>query len=131
VVPLTGSGTPGRPEHAGLRLVHEWRHQHVNEENGMAKIAPIHPGEILLAEFIEPRGTTQHAVASAIGVPSRQINEIVDGKRRITANTALRLGRYFNTDAMFWLNLQARHDLEAERDDLSARPAEGQEPSSA
>lgn len=87
----------------------------------MTKIAPIHPGEVLLEEFIEPLSTTQHAVAVAIGVPPRRINEIVHGKRRITAATAPRLGRYFNTTAMFWINLQARHDLEIERDELGDR----------
>lgn len=70
------------------------------------KIAPIHPGEILMEDFIKGFGITQSKVAAAIGVPSRRINEIVHGKRRITADTAARLGRYFGTSARFWLNLQ-------------------------
>lgn len=76
---------------------------------------PIHPGEILLTEFLEPLGVTQHRVAIAIGVPPRRINEIVHGTRRITADTALRLSKYFGTSERFWLNLQARYDLEVER----------------
>ncbi|MEV0063858.1 HigA family addiction module antitoxin [Nocardia sp. NPDC050718] len=82
----------------------------------MGKLAPVHPGEVLMEDFIEPLGITQHRVAVAIGVPPRRINEIVHGKRRITADTALRLGRYFGTSDIFWLNLQNRHDLEIERD---------------
>lgn len=80
--------------------------------------SPIHPGEVLLADFIEPLGVTQHRVAIAIGVPPRRINEIVHGKRRITADTALRLSRYFGTSERFWLNLQSRFDLEVERDEI-------------
>jgi addiction module HigA family antidote len=83
-----------------------------------AKLAPIHPGEILLEEFIEPLGVTQNRVAVAIAVPPRRINEIVHGKRRITADTALRLGRYFGTSAQFWINLQSHYDLELEVDAL-------------
>jgi addiction module HigA family antidote len=84
----------------------------------MTKLQPIHPGEVLLEEFIEPLGVTQHKVAVDIGVPPRRINEIVHGKRRITADTALRLARYFGTTELFWLNLQIRFDLEVERDNL-------------
>lgn len=84
----------------------------------MDKISPIHPGEVLLEEFIEPLGLTQHRVAVAIGVPPRRINEIVHGKRRITADTSLRLARYFGTTDFFWINLQTRYDLEFERDAL-------------
>jgi addiction module HigA family antidote len=84
----------------------------------MIKIAPIHPGEVLLEEFIEPFGVTQHRVAVAIGVPPRRINEIVHGKRRVTADTALRLARYFGTTDLFWVNLQTRYDLEVQRDAL-------------
>jgi addiction module HigA family antidote len=84
----------------------------------MDKISPIHPGEVLMEEFIEPLGLTQHRVAVAIGVPPRRINEIVHGKRRITADTALRLARYFGTTDFFWINLQSRYDLEFERDAL-------------
>jgi addiction module HigA family antidote len=84
----------------------------------MTKIAPIHPGEVLLEDFIVPLGITQNRVAVAIGVSPRRINEIVHGQRRITADTALRLGRYFGTSAQFWVNLQSRHDLEVEADAL-------------
>ena len=84
----------------------------------MDKLAPIHPGEVLMEDFIEPLGITQHKVAVAIDVPPRRINEIVHGKRRITADTALRLARYFGTTDLFWVNLQNRYDLEIERDAL-------------
>jgi addiction module HigA family antidote len=80
---------------------------------------PIHPGEILAEEYLAPLGVTQHRLAVAIGVPPRRINEIVHGKRRISADTALRLARFFGTSEPFWMNLQARHDLEAERDRLA------------
>ena len=79
---------------------------------------PIHPGEILMFEFLEPLGVSQHRVAVAIGVPPRRINEIVHGKRGITADTALRLARYLGTSERFWLNLQSRYELEIERDRL-------------
>lgn len=82
-------------------------------------IPPIHPGEVLAEEYLAPLGVTQHKVALAIGVPPRRINEIVHGKRRITADTALRLARYFGTSERFWMNLQARYDLEMERDRLT------------
>jgi addiction module HigA family antidote len=81
-------------------------------------MAPIHPGEVLLADFLEPLGVTQHHLAISIGVPPRRINEIVHGKRRVSADTALRLARYFGTSERFWINLQARYDLELERDHL-------------
>ena len=84
----------------------------------METIAPIHPGEILMEEFLEPLEVSQNRLAIAIGVPPRRINEIVHGKRRITADTALRLGRYFGTTDRFWLNLQTRYDLEVEKDQL-------------
>jgi addiction module HigA family antidote len=86
--------------------------------NEVSKLAPIHPGEVLMEDFIAPLGITQHKVAVAIGVPPRRINEIVHGKRRITADTALRLARYFGTTDLFWINLQNRYDLEAEKDVL-------------
>jgi addiction module HigA family antidote len=70
---------------------------------------PIHPGEVLLAEFLEPLGVTQHRLAVSIGVPPRRINELVHGKRRITADTALRLARFFGTTDRFWVNLQCSH----------------------
>jgi addiction module HigA family antidote len=84
----------------------------------MALLDPVHPGEVLLEEFLEPLGVTQHRLAVEIGVPPRRINEIVHGKRRITADTALRLARFFDTTDRFWLNLQTRYDLEVERDHL-------------
>ena len=87
----------------------------------MSKLPPIHPGEVLMADFIEPLGITQHKVAVAIDVPPRRINEIVHGKRRITADTALRLARYFGTSDLFWVNLQNRYDLEVERDTLGSK----------
>ncbi len=84
----------------------------------MTTIAPIHPGEILMEEFLEPLAVSQNRLAVAIGVPPRRINEIVHGKRRITADTALRLARFFGTTDRFWLNLQTRYDLEIEKDHL-------------
>jgi len=88
------------------------------------KLPPIHPGEILLEEFLKPLGLSQYRLAHDIGVPPRRINEIVHGKRAITANTALRLARYFGTTAQFWLNLQTRYDLETEKDRLAGRLTE-------
>ena len=82
------------------------------------KIPPIHPGEILMEEFLVPMGVTQNRLAVSIGVPPRRINEIVHGKRRITADTALRLGRFFSMSAQFWINLQVRYDLEVEMEAL-------------
>jgi addiction module HigA family antidote len=84
-----------------------------------ATMAPIHPGEILQVEYLEPLGVTQHRLAVAIGVPPRRINEIVHGKRGITADTALRLARFFGTSERFWLNLQSRYEIESERDRLA------------
>lgn len=88
---------------------------------------PVHPGEILMLEYLEPLGVTQHRLATAIGVPPRRINEIVHGKRRITTDTALRLARFFGTSERFWLNLQDRYDIELERDRL-AEALDGIEP---
>ncbi|MCI1746635.1 MAG: HigA family addiction module antitoxin [Acidipropionibacterium sp.] len=84
---------------------------------------PIHPGEILMEDFIEGFGITQHKLAIAIGVPPRRINEIVHGKRAITADTALRLGRYFGMDPQFWLNLQTRYELEVAQDNVADQVA--------
>ena len=86
----------------------------------MTTTTPIHPGEILMEEFLEPLAVSQNRLAVAIGVPPRRINEIVHGKRRITADTALRLARYFGTTDRFWLNLQTRFDLEIEKDNLGS-----------
>lgn len=77
---------------------------------------PIHPGEVLLEDFIEGFGITQNKLAVSIGVPPRRINEIVHGKRAITADTALRLGRFFGVEPQFWLNLQTRYELELAED---------------
>jgi addiction module HigA family antidote len=79
---------------------------------------PVHPGEILLTEFLEPLAVSQYQLAKAVDVPARRINEIVHGQRRISADTALRLARYFGTSERFWMNLQARYDLEIEKDRL-------------
>ena len=84
-------------------------------------LAPIHPGEILMEEFLKPLGVTQYKLAKDIHVPARRINEIVHGKRSITADTALRLSRHFNLSERFWPNLQARYDLEVEKDKLNDR----------
>ena len=84
----------------------------------MTTITPIHPGEVLMEEFLEPLRVSQNRLAVAIGVPPRRINEIVHGKRRITADTALRLAKFFGTTDRFWLNLQTRYDLEIEKDHL-------------
>lgn len=85
---------------------------------------PIHPGEILLLEFLEPMRISQYRVAKDISVPPRRINEIVHGKRAISADTALRLARYFGTSERFWLNLQTRYDLEVVKERLAGRLAE-------
>ncbi len=84
-------------------------------------LPPIHPGEILMEEFLEPMGISQYRLAKDISVPPRRINEIVHGKRTITPNTALRLSRYFSLSERFWVNLQARYDLEIEKDRLQDR----------
>lgn len=81
---------------------------------------PLHLGEVMLLEYLEPLGVTQHRLAVAIGVPPQRINEIVHDKRRISADTALRLARYFGTTDRFWLNLQGRYDVEVERPRLSS-----------
>lgn len=85
------------------------------------KLPPVHPGEVLLEEFMKPLGLTQYRLSKDIAVHPRRINEIVHGNRSVTANTALRLSRYFGTSERFWLNLQARYDLEVEKDRLGDR----------
>jgi len=85
------------------------------------KIAPVHPGEILLEEFLKPMGLSQYRVAKDINVPARRINEIVHGDRAISADTALRLSHYFGMSENFWMNLQARYDLEIQKDQLDGR----------
>ena len=84
-------------------------------------LVPVHPGEVLLEEFLEPLGLTQYRLAKSLSVPARRINEIVHGTRAVTADTALRLARCFGTSARFWLNLQAAYDLDVERDRLGER----------
>lgn len=86
-----------------------------------AKLPPTHPGEILLHDFLEPLGLCQYALARAIGVTPIRISQIVRGQRAVTADTALRLARYFGTRADWWLDLQTHHDLELARDSLEAR----------
>lgn len=85
------------------------------------KLPPIHPGEILLEEFLKPMGISQYRLAKDMSVSPRRINEIVHGKRAISADTALRLSRYFGLSERFWLNLQSRYDLEIEKDRLADR----------
>jgi addiction module HigA family antidote len=85
------------------------------------EIGPIHPGEILLEEFLKPMGLSQYRLAKDINVDPRRINEIVLGKRSITADTALRLALYFGSSERFWLNLQTRYDLEVQKDQLGDR----------
>ena len=98
-----------------------WRSPTITRDGMMAKkvINPIHPGEILMEEFLEPLGVSQYRLAKDISVPPRRINEIVHGKRSITADTGLRLARFFGTTERFWLNLQVRYDLEVEKNRLA------------
>lgn len=84
------------------------------------KLPPVHPGGILLEEFLQPMGLSQYRLAKDIGVPARRINEIVHGQRAISADTALRLSRFFGMSERFWLNLQVRYDLEVEKDQISS-----------
>jgi addiction module HigA family antidote len=85
------------------------------------KLEPVHPGEVLFEEFLKPVGLSQHRLALDIGVDARRINEIVLKKRSVSANTALRLARYFNTSAKFWLGLQAQYDLDVEEERLGKK----------
>lgn len=86
-----------------------------------ATLSAVHPGEVLLEEFLKPLGLSQYRLAKDISVPPRRINEIVHGTRAVSANTALRLARYFGMSERFWLNLQAQYDLDVERDRLGDR----------
>ena len=98
------------------------RSQIITEVNSMKKkMAPIHPGEILMQEFLRPLEITQYRLSKDIFVPARRINEIVHGKRAISADTALRLSRYFGTSERFWMNLQSRYDLEKQKDALGGQ----------
>lgn len=85
------------------------------------RLAPVHPGEVLLEEFLQPMGLSQYRLAKDVSVPARRINEIVHGTRAVSADTALRLARYFGMSERFWLNLQAQYDLDVERDRLGDR----------
>lgn len=87
----------------------------------MKRLPPIHPGEVLLEDFMKPLGLSQYRVAKDIGVPALRINQIVHGKRSITADTAMRLARYFGTSAAIWLRLQARYDLEVAEAQMAKR----------
>ena len=84
-------------------------------------LPPVHPGEILLEDFLKPMAITRYRLAKSIGVPQRRIDEICSGKRAITADTALRLARFFGADAQSWMNLQAQYDLESAEIDLAER----------
>jgi addiction module HigA family antidote len=92
------------------------------------RLQPIHPGEILLKDFLEPMEITQYRLAKAISVPARRINEIVLGRRAISADTALRLGRFFGMESEFWINIQSRYDLEVAKDALNGRLAKEVKP---
>lgn len=85
------------------------------------KLPPVHPGEVLMGEFLEPMKISQYRLAKDISVPPRRVNEIIHGKRAVTADTALRLGRFFGMDPKFWINLQARYDLDVAEDALAER----------
>lgn len=86
-----------------------------------SKLNPVHPGEVLLEEFLKPMGLSQNKLALNIGVPARRINEIILEKRRVTADTALRLARFFGTSSEFWLGLQSQYDLDVTADELGDR----------
>jgi antitoxin HigA-1 len=102
-----------------MSLTRDW--EMITSMHTTDKLQPIHPGEVLLEEFLKPMGISQVRLAKGIGVPPRRINEIVRRKRGITADTALRLSHYFGMSARFWMNLQTRFDLEIEKDRLAGR----------
>lgn len=97
------------------------RSQTTTRRRRVSKFPPVHPGEILLEEFLKPLGISQYRLAKDIRVPPRRVNEIIHEMRAVTADTALRLARYFGTSAGFWMNLQSRYDLELEKDRLGLR----------
>jgi addiction module HigA family antidote len=111
-VPGRLQGSPGK-----------WNFQLEEKMNPKKKLAPVHPGEVLLEEFTKPLGLSQTRLGRDLGVSPRRINEIVHGKRSVTADTALRLSRYFGTSAEFWLGLQADYDLDTASDRLAERIA--------
>jgi antitoxin HigA-1 len=120
----SGSMPNGESVSCGRMLVQRtWRSWTTTREIDMSSdlLPPIHPGEVLLEDFLVPMGLSQYRLAKDISVPPRRINEIVHGKRGISADTALRLARYFGTSEFFWLNLQTHYQLEIERDRLGAR----------
>lgn len=104
-----------------LELLEKAHAQHKGLPMATTSLAPVHPGEVLLEEFLGPLGISQYRWAKDISVPPRRINEIVHGKRAMTADTALCLARYFGTSDRFWLNLQASHDLDVAREKLGSR----------
>jgi addiction module HigA family antidote len=111
-----GSASDGKTVRRGmLRL------SIIIEDRTMADCAPIHPGEILREEFLDPLGISAYRLAKYINVPLTRVTAILDGKRAITADTALRLSRYFGLSEKFWINLQANYDLEVAKDDLGTR----------
>jgi antitoxin HigA-1 len=91
------------------------------EGSSLGRLAPVHPGEILLEDFLRPLGISQYGLAKALGVPAQRVHDLVHGRRGITGDTALRLARFFGMEAQFWMNLQARHDLEVASDALGDR----------
>lgn len=92
----------------------------MTNRRGRKAFAPVHPGEVIAADYLEPLGMSQYALAKALGLTQARVSEIVRGKRAITPETALRLARYFATSAEFWLNMQAHYDLEVARDAVGA-----------
>lgn len=93
------------------------------KEMTVRKLTPLHPGEVLFEEFMKPMGLSQNRLGRDLGVPPRRINEIIHGKRSVTADSALRLARYFGTSARFWMGLQSDYDLETAEDKLSEKIA--------
>ena len=90
-------------------------------ERRARELPSVHPGEILLEDFLKPMGISRYGLAKALGVPPQRIHDLVHGRRAMTADTALRLARYFDMEAQFWMNLQSRYDLEATSDQLAGR----------
>jgi antitoxin HigA-1 len=90
-------------------------------ERHAPELPPVHPGEVLLDDFLKPIGISQYALAKALGVPPQRVHDLVHGRRAMTADTALRLARYFAMEAQFWMNLQTRYELEVTADRLAGR----------
>jgi addiction module HigA family antidote len=114
---------PGDIQRIALRKLRTMSNAHSDGRPRMTRrpLPPVHPGEVLLEEFLKPLELSQNRLAIRIGVPPRRINEIVLGKRRVTADTALRLARYFDTTPQFWLGLQVEYDLDVAADELGER----------